>query len=282
MSLTEPAPTIVELLRRSFNELTPTEKKVARTILARYPAAGLTGVTEIAAESKSSTATVIRLVQKLGFEGYATFHSALLDELSTREAGPRDRLATSANPAPGTLSALTEALSTSVAAVAATVPASEYDATVDLLVDPRRRVFTMGGRVSQTWAEMFGTYLGRLRRDVSVMSRDRGRRVASLLDMSNKSVLVAFDFRRYDEPTLHAVIEASQRHATVVLVTDVWLSPAASYADIVLPVPVQSPSPFDTSLTALALVESLTWSVVQRMGDEGGERMRQWDAIARH
>ena len=279
MDSSHPA-TIVELLRRSFSALTPTEKKVGRALLARYPAAGLAGVSEWAGESGTSTASVIRLVQKLGFDGYASFHGALLAELSNREAGPRDRLATSVDPAPGILAGLSAALSASVASIAETVPVAEYDAAVSQLVNPKLRIVMMGGRVSQAWAEMFATYVARLRSDVAVLSRDPGRRVAALLDLSSKSVLVVFDFRRYDDATLRVVHEAHQRRATVILVTDLWLSPAASYADIVLPVPVDAPSPFDTSLTALALVECLTWSVVQRLGGGGAERMRQWDTIA--
>jgi DNA-binding MurR/RpiR family transcriptional regulator len=42
------------------------------------------------------------------------------------------------------------------------------------------------------------------------------------------------------------------------------------------------PSPFDTSLTALALVECLTWSIVQQLGPAGAERMREWDGLALH
>ena len=272
--------TIVEVLRRSFSDLTPTEKKVGRALLARYPAAGLAGVSEWASESGTSTASVIRLVQKLGFDGYATFHSALLEELSNREAGPRERLATSVDPAPGVLAGLSSALASAVADIAHTVPAAEYDAAVDALVNPKLRVVMMGGRVSQSWAEMFATYVARVRRDVTVLSRDPGRRTAALLDFSRHSVLVAFDFRRYDEATRVVVEAAHRRRATVVLVTDPWLSPAASFADVVLPVPVSSPSPFDTSVSALALVECLTWSVVQRLGESGAERMRDWESIA--
>lgn len=272
--------TVLELIRRSFSSLTPTEKKVAHALMARYPAAGLAGVSELAAASKTSTASVVRLVQKLGFDGVASFHAALLAELSSREAGPRDRLASAVDPASGILSGLSAALADSVASIAETVPVAEYDAAVTLLATTQHRVVMMGGRVSQAWAEMFATYVARTRRDVSVLSRDQSRRTASLLDLSSKHVLVAFDFRRYDPETVRVVEEAHRRHATVILVTDLWLSPAASYADIVLPVAVDVPSPFDTSLTALALVECLTWSIVQRRGADGAERMREWDELA--
>lgn len=279
MSVSSPV-SIIELLRRSFSSLTPTEKKVAHALLARYPAAGLNGVAELASEAQTSTATVVRLVQKLGFEGFAAFHDALLDELSTREAGPRDRLATAVGPASGILPGLSAALSASVAAIASTVPSAEYDAAVALLTNPKSRILMVGGRVSQAWAEMFATYIARARRDVAVLSRDPGRRVASLLDVSARTVLVAFDFRRYDEATVQVVEEAHRRHASVILITDLWLSPAANSADIVLPVPVDGPSPFDTSTTALTLAEALTWSVVQALGQQGVERMREWDELA--
>ena len=151
--------TIVERVRRSFSELTPTEKKVGRALLARYPAAGLAGVSEWAEESGTSTASVIRLVQKLGFDGYASFHGALLSELSNRQAGPRERLATSVDPAPGILAGLSAALSTSVATIADTVPVAEYDAAVDYLANTKFRVVMVGGRVSQAWAEKLATYV---------------------------------------------------------------------------------------------------------------------------
>jgi DNA-binding MurR/RpiR family transcriptional regulator len=275
------SPTILEQLRRSFPSLTPTEKRVAHALMARYPAAGLAGVSELALEAGTSTATVVRLVQKLGFDGFASMHLALVSELGERQAGPRDRLASAVDPEAGILAGLSSALAQSVAAIAATVPIAEYDDAVALLTDPKRRIWMVGGRVSQAWAEMFATYIARTRRDVSVLSRDAGRRTAALLDFSSKSVLVAFDFRRYDDATVRVVEEAHRRHATTILVTDLWLSPAASVADVVLPVPVDVPSPFDTSLSALALVECLTWSIVQGLGESGAERMREWDELAR-
>ena len=138
----------------------------------------------------------------------------------------------------------------------------------------------VGGRVSQAWAEMFATYIVRARRDVAVLSRDLGRRVASLLDVSARTVLVAFDFRHYDEATVQVVEEAYRCHSLVILITDLWLSPAANSADMVLPVPVNGPSPFDTETTALTVAEALTWSVVQALGEKGVERMLEWDDLA--
>lgn len=275
------AGSIADLLRRSMDGLTPTEKKIARALIARYPAAGLGGVAVLAEESSTSTASVIRLVQKLGFEGYASFHGTLLSELSDREAGPSERISQSrAMPRNGVLSTLSASLAEAVASIASTVPASEFDQAVQLLCDPKRAVVMVGGRVSQAWAELFVSYISRVRSNVNVLSRDSGRRVASVLDLTPKSVLVAFDFRRYENSTVRVTEEAARRRSTVILITDPWLSPAASFADVVLPVGVEVPSPFDTAVTGVALVECLTWSVIRSLGKPGVSRMQSWDAIA--
>jgi DNA-binding MurR/RpiR family transcriptional regulator len=275
------AGSIIDLLRRSMAKLTPTEKKVARALIARYPAAGLGGVTELAEESQTSTASVIRLVQKLGFEGYTSFHGELLHELSDRHAGPSERISQShVPPRKSVLTTLSNSLSEAVASIASTVPMSEFNEAVRLLSDPKRQIVIVGGRVSHAWAELFASYLARMRRNVTVLPRDSGGRIASVLDLTSKSVLVVFDVRRYENSTVRVAEEAARRGSTVVLVTDLWLSPAASFSDVVLPVAVEVPSPFDTAVTGVALVECLTWSITQSLGKAGISRMQSWDAIA--
>jgi DNA-binding MurR/RpiR family transcriptional regulator len=119
-----------------------------------------------------------------------------------------------------------------------------------------------------------------MRRNVTVLPRDSGGRIASVLDLTSKSVLVVFDVRRYENSTVRVAEEAARRGSTVVLVTDLWLSPAASFSDVVLPVAVEVPSPFDTAVTGVALVECLTWSITQSLGKAGISRMQSWDAVA--
>ena len=60
------------------------------------------------------------------------------------------------------------------------------------------------------------------------------------------------------------------------MITDDGLSPAADDADVVLPVAVDG-TPFDSFAALLVLVESLVEAVFQRLGNDGLERMRQWE-----
>ncbi len=120
-------------------------------------------------------------------------------------------------------------------------------------------------------------YLLRLRPDVALLSNDLNSRSAAIIDASKKSVLVAFDVRRYELDTVQVVRSFKERHAKVLLITDVLLSPASNYADVVLPINVEVPAPFDTAVAGIALVEMLTTAVLSSLGEFGVQRMNLWE-----
>src|SRR6185437_6807382 len=70
-----------EIFQR-MDELTPAERKVARTLLARYPAAGLESTAVLAAAAGTSKPTVLRLLARLGFGSYPDFQERLRAEVT--------------------------------------------------------------------------------------------------------------------------------------------------------------------------------------------------------
>jgi DNA-binding MurR/RpiR family transcriptional regulator len=94
-----------------------------------------------------------------------------------------------------------------------------------------------------------------------------------LADLGRKDVIVLFDYRRYEEPSLVLARAAKDRDAKIVLFTDRWLSPIASVADIVLPSRVDSPSAYDSFVPTIAVLETLIDAVIERRGTAAGERL---------
>jgi DNA-binding MurR/RpiR family transcriptional regulator len=70
-----------EIFQR-MDELTPAERKVARTLLARYPAAGLESTAALATAAGTSKPTVLRLLDRLGFGSYPEFQERLRGEVT--------------------------------------------------------------------------------------------------------------------------------------------------------------------------------------------------------
>ncbi len=79
---------VMEILLRSFEKLTPTERKPARILLDNYPLLGLETVAQFAEKANVSGPTILRLVSKLGFKGYAEFQNKLRQELQARLETP--------------------------------------------------------------------------------------------------------------------------------------------------------------------------------------------------
>jgi DNA-binding MurR/RpiR family transcriptional regulator len=156
----------------------------------------------------------------------------------------------------------------------------DFDAVVDLLADSRRRVLSLGGRVSTFLARYLASQLHLIRPGVELLDPERSNPADHLVDLGRRDVLVIFDYRRYQSDTINSARVAAGRGSTVVLVTDPWLSPAAASARFVLVTGVQTTvMPFDSLVSAVALTEALIAGVLARLGETAHARMRRMDEL---
>lgn len=96
--------------------------------------------------------------------------------------------------------------------------------------------------------------------------------------MQRQDVVLLFDYRRYQSQALRVASAARNRHARVVLFTDIYASPLREMADLVITAPVESASAFDTLVPALAQVEALIACLAPRCPDLA-ERLEGIDAL---
>src|SRR5690606_37861015 len=122
----------------------------------------------------------------------------------------------------------------------------DFDAIVQLFASTKRRIWTTGGRFSGLLAEYLAMHLHHLRPNVRHLPMSEQQRTFALLDIGPKDVVVAIDYRRYQNPTISFLKRAKAQRATTVLITDPWLSPAARHADYLLANAVIAASPFDS------------------------------------
>jgi DNA-binding MurR/RpiR family transcriptional regulator len=269
------AESVAALTRESLAALTVGERKVARALLANYPVAGLETVAQLASRARVSPPTVIRFVARLGFGGYPAFQRALMREVNESIGSPLKQYAQKREAQAGreflpyAASAYVEVLDVTFAEL----PEAEFRRAVDIVCDPRRVVHVLGGRFSHVLAEYLTSHLHLLRAGVADVPADELGRLALIADAGKADLLIVFDYRRYDTLNVRFAKLMAERGAAIVLLTDRWLSPIADVADVVLPAGVEAPSPFDSLVPALAIVEALVAAVTDRLGDEGRRRL---------
>ena len=137
VSLSGSSESIQDLLQTHFDDLTRAERQLANVLLENYPVSGLTSITAVAQTADVSTPTVVRMVQKLGFEGFADFQETLRNELSARISDPiekRDRWAAEV-PDSHILNRFTDAVTTNLRQTLAQIDPATFDAAAALLSD---------------------------------------------------------------------------------------------------------------------------------------------------
>ncbi|MER6529552.1 MurR/RpiR family transcriptional regulator [Streptomyces sp. NPDC001508] len=259
-------------IRSRMSKLSASERKVARALLASYPAAGLDTVAVLAEKAAVSPPTVVRFAIKLGFSGFPDLQKSLLREVDEPLGSPLQQYPH------GT------AVPHAAADAARLVTETLNDLSVEdlqrasaLLADPRKSVHVLGGRFSRALADYLYFHLLLLRRDVVWLGSD-DLTTRNLVESSGKSdVLIAFDYRRYDDATVRAVKEMRRRGATIVLFTDRWLSPASEDAQVVLLARVECQGRFDSLVGAMAVADTLISAVAEALGETGLRHIKALD-----
>ncbi|MBC9718379.1 MurR/RpiR family transcriptional regulator [Streptomyces sp. TRM66268-LWL] len=274
--------TVAEAIRRRLGECSPAERKVARALLAAYPAAGLETVAKVADRAGVSAPTVVRFANRLGYRGFPEFQQALRDELDQREASPLSLYTATGfaargdSPADELLAAAARSHAAALDSTYGALPPADLQRAVDLLADPKRRVLLTGGRFSSLHARYLGLHLLQVRDDVRLLPEGEVERTAELANAGRRDVLGIFDFRRYEQQSLALATLVARRGGKVVLFTDHWLSPVSAVADVVLPSQVgAATTPYDTLVPALAVVETVVTGVLQALGDRAEQHLRR-------
>jgi DNA-binding MurR/RpiR family transcriptional regulator len=142
-----------------------------------------------------------------------------------------------------------------------------------LLADPRRHIHFTGGRFTGAVARYAESHFRIVRGGVDFIESQPALWRDRMIEIGRKDVIVAFDIRRYQEDVIALCETAARQGATVVLLTDPWLSPIARVARHVLPAHIAAPSNWDSSAGLLLLVEALIAAVTKRLWDTARPRM---------
>jgi DNA-binding MurR/RpiR family transcriptional regulator len=255
--------------------MTPAERRVARTLLATYPSAGLESLPHLAEGAGVTGPTVLRFVRKIGFDGYPDFQRSLRSEVQARAEGLpslyRMRAASQADDLLlRTRRAFARALDSTFGASSLK---DEVESVVTLLADRKRTIWFVGGRFSQLVARYLYLQLRMLRPACAIVGEAPDDRLVDGLEIARRDVLCLFDYRRYQDDTVAVGRVAAERGATVVVFTDAWLSPAVEYARHVLIAHGDSASPFDSFVGPFALTELIAAKVVVELGELGRARV---------
>jgi DNA-binding MurR/RpiR family transcriptional regulator len=258
---------------------TRSERQLHSAILADYPFAALRTIQELSERSNVSAPSVSRFVAKLGYRGLQEFQQHALEELRDAQSSPIELKQTqpevSGDPVAryfGRARALSEELERRL-------PRAQFERMVDLLGDPKRRVFVIGGRMSDALAVFFLRHLRQIRGGTFHVPQDTEVWPEYLLRLRPRDIVLIFDFRRYDPRLSDFAAAARARKAQSIVITDTWITPAGKGAQELVCVPTDSGTLWDSYSAAFTLIEALLVPLAERDWTRTRKRIEDWDKL---
>ncbi|WP_424830371.1 MurR/RpiR family transcriptional regulator [Ruegeria sp.] len=270
---------IQDRIKNAAEHLTPSERKLAAVILSDYPYAGLVSIQDLAEHTEVSAPSISRFVTKIGLSGYQEFQRGLISELKEGQRSPLELHEGNRAIEGAFLGDFISRATQQMAVSSAAITEDQFARISDLLMDPKREIHILGGRVSDSIAFVLSFHLRQMRKGVYHLPANIEAWPEYLLRMKQGDLLFVVDFRRYQPNLLGLSRSAHDRGARIVLMTDKWLSPIAKYAAEVMPVPIESGTLWDTYTPALAVIEALATKIAEDNFEQTRARIKAWDAV---
>jgi DNA-binding MurR/RpiR family transcriptional regulator len=279
---------VIEELRRSYDQLTQSQKRIAQFIVEYPQAVAFATVDQMAAQLEVNPSTIVRFTYRLGLNGFPDLQERMREVLRgqlSRAGNPGNESRAGAHLAGTTFGT---SLSHDWQNLHRTIENANPEAfarAVNLLARARR-VYVVAGFSTFPIAHYFALILDRLRSDVTLLASNDAFATFRLAEVNADDCVVAFTFPRYASATHRIAVWASEHKAKVVAITDTPISAVGQIADIVLLAASAGTGMQNSMVAPMAVANALLNGVAAARGSSALERfsrhdrlMNRWDAF---
>ena len=277
MNDTNVSSTVLERLTEELDALTPEAQKAARYVLENPRDVGVSTVREIAEAARVKPNTFVRMARQVGFEGYEDFREPFRQAIRAGSAGFPDRARWLQDIAKrGEMGGLyAEMVSATLTNLEETFGAISETALRDAAhaIWNAEEVLTLGVGVQNATARAF-TYLAS-----TGMTRFRSipetgsNAIDDLAFAGPGTALIAITCKPYRTEVVEAVRIARLQGLTIVAISDSPASPIIRMAGHGFVISCDTPQFFPSSVSTLALLETLLSFVIAAASDRIVERV---------
>jgi DNA-binding MurR/RpiR family transcriptional regulator len=266
-------------IRARFDEFSRSQKDVAQYIVDHLDEVAFQTAEELARRANTSSSTVVRFSQTLGFEGFPELQSSAREEFRRRVAVGLTvpDAATSAAP----LFSLDQSdFETAVAAdhvnveeTARRITRRDIECTIDAIAQSRRLLIAGTDQMA-----FFASYLRHLLMlldlQADLVASPSQESLGRLGRIDDQTLVVGLSAGRPHPLVVRAMKLARHRKARTVAITDATLSDVAKLAQIRLYYSSNSPAYVRSHTALLSLIQGLAYGVYSRDAEQYADRIK--------
>ncbi|QAX28717.1 MurR/RpiR family transcriptional regulator [Leisingera sp. NJS204] len=272
--------TVLERLTEEWDALTPEAQKAARYVLENPADVGVSTVREIAEAANVKPNTFVRMARQVGFDGYEDFRAPFREAIRKGGVSFPDRARWLQDTAKsgelgGLYADMVGAAIRNIEDTFAGIDANALEAAAHAIWNSRQ-VFTLGVGVNNANARNF-TYLASTgMKQFHAIPRPGSTAVDDLAWADGQDVLIAMTCNPYRAEVIEAIRIAREQGVIIVGISDSPASPVILNADHGFTVAVDTPQFFPSSVSMIALLETLLSFVIAVSSEEIVERVEKF------
>jgi DNA-binding MurR/RpiR family transcriptional regulator len=254
--------TLSTYITERFDEFSRSQKDVARYIVDHLDEAAFQTAEELARRASTSSSTVVRFSQALGFEGYPELQQAAIEEYRNR-AQEEDGAGQLFDFDHSEFESSLAADHSNVEDTARSLTREQVEACVSALASAQR-VMLVGVDQMAFFASYLRHLLALLDIRAEVIASPRQDSITRLSRVDEDTLVIAFSAGRTHPLVVRAMKLARHRRARTLSISDATLSEVGEHAELTLYYSSNSPSFTRSNSALLGIVQALAHGVYAR------------------
>jgi DNA-binding MurR/RpiR family transcriptional regulator len=272
---------VIEELRRRYDLLTHSQKRIAEYIVDQSQAVAFSTVDQMAAQLGVNPSTIVRFCYRLGLNGFPDLQERMRQVVRGQLSRADEQVEAGASDAHLQGTSFGASLAHDLRNLQRTImglTADDLNRAVEQLV-AARRVYVIAGYSAFALAHYFGLVLSRLRPDTFTVVADEGVSKVRIAEIASPDCLVAFTFPRYAVHTQRAALWAREQKAGIIAITDTPISAVGQIADTVLVAAPTGTGMQNSMVAPMAVANALLNGVAATKGTSALERYSRCDGM---
>lgn len=271
---------VLERLTEEWSALTPEAQKAARYVLENPADVGVSTVREIAEAARVKPNTFVRMARQVGFEGYDDFREPFREAIRRGQVSFPDRArwlqdVRKSGDLGGLYADQVAAAIRNIEETFAGISAETLKSAAEDIWNSRQ-VFVMGVGVNNANARNFTYLAGTGMTRFHTIPRAGSVATDDLAWADDRDVLIAITCHPYRSEVIDAVRIAREQGVKVVAISDSPASPIVLAAQHGFVVAADTPQFFPSSVSTIALLETLLSFVIAVSSEEIVERVEKF------
>ena len=260
---------LIHRIRKNMPKLSKGQKLIANYILDHYEKAVFLTAAKLGTIVGVSESTVVRFANELGYDGYPKFQDALEELVKSKlTAMQRLEVTTDRIDTSHVLKSVLQMDEEKIRSTRDQIDEEAFNRAVDKIIGAKT-IYILGVRSCAGLASFLGFYLNIIFDNIKVVNTNSISEMFEAIHRINEDdVIIGISFPRYSKRVMKCLEFAQSKKASVIAITDSYISPIAGYSDYALIGSSEMVSFVDSLVAPLSIINAIIVAISLRKKDE--------------